>query len=491
MVVVVVGIVLRFDGVTSSLWLDEFGTYWVVEGGFRSMLERSWAFQGQSPLYYAFPWIAVQVFGDSELALRLPSLLFGCLSVVAVYWCAHAIVGPVAGLYAAALVWLSVPSVQHAVEARPYSLVMFTVAVALAGFSCAVRFGTRPARLVWIAGGAAVAWAHYLHYPLVLGLIIAYALLPALRGRYSIRRFVGDALAQCALVSLCAPQILALMERRGTLSWISHFNYAVLLEPIWTLLIGIVIGVTQLFRRNDANVAAQLRMALLICVAVQLTVVAGMSLAGMNLLNERYVSSIVIPAAVFVGTTLARAKAESVIATVVVFAVATAAVFASTKEARGSFSGIGSQDWRSAVNDLRNRMRDERNALVLFRSGFVEEDVLPLGSPPPAVFAPLRSPGHPPFRTMVVPLNFRWAHPSRDTYFDTVIAPKVEDAAVLFVIGARGDATVGNYMTKVVEWVHSRWPRRHRVRRTNYGGVELVEFLPTLSTEAIPADKFR
>ena len=491
MVVVVSGILLRLDGLTSSLWLDEFGTYWVVEGDFVTMLERAWAFQGQSPLYYAFPWISRHVFGDSELALRLPSLLFGCLSVLAVYSTGRAIEGSTAGLYAAALFWLAVPSVQHTVEARPYSLVMFTVAAALAGFSYAVRSGSRSARLAWIVGGAAVAWSHYLHYPLVLGLFVAYAVLPALRDRYSMRRFTVDGVAQFALVSLCAPQILALMARRGTLSWISDVNYAVLLEPIWPLMIGIAIGVAQLARREDATVAQALRRALLVCAAVQLTAIAGASLAGMNLLSGRYVTSILVPAVVFVGTTLARAKAEGVIAIVVVFAVATGAVLQSTKEGRGSFSGNGYQDWRTAVDDLSARIGHGREALVLFRSGFVEEDLIPLGNPPPAVFAPLRSPGRGPFETAVVPLNFRWAHPDRGEYFDRVIAPRVERSTGFFVIGARGDATVGNYMTKVVEWVHSRWPARYRVRRTTYGGIELIEFLSTLSTAAIPADKVR
>jgi hypothetical protein len=281
------------------------------------------------------------------------------------------------------------------------------------------------------------------------------------------------------------------MARRGTLSWISDFNYAVLLEPIWPLLIGVLVGVAQLARRGDATVEAALRRALLVCAAVQLSVIAGASLVGMNLLSGRYVTSALIPAVVFVATTLARARAESIIATVAVFVVATGAVFAATKESRGSFSGNGYQDWRTAVDDLSARIGSDEKTLVLFRSGFVEEDLIPLGSPPPAVFAPLRSPGRAPFATTVVPLNFRWAHPLRDTYFDQVIVPKVDEASVFFVIGARGDATVGNYMTKVVEWVRSRWPGRHRVRRTPYGGVELIEFLPTLSTEAIPADKVR
>jgi hypothetical protein len=131
------------------------------------------------------------------------------------------------------------------------------------------------------------------------------------------------------------------------------------------------------------------------------------------------------------------------------------------------------------------------DALILFRSGFVEEDFIPLGSPPRGVFAPLRSPGRPPFPVAAVPLNFRWVHPERDAYFARVIAPKVEQSSGFFVIGARGDATVGNYMDKVVAWVESRWPEGYRIRRMAYGGVELLEFQPALSTQAASADKAR
>jgi hypothetical protein len=72
-----------------------------------------------------------------------------------------------------------------------------------------------------------------------------------------------------------------------------------------------------------------------------------------------------------------------------------------------------------------------------------------------------------------------------------VIASKVEQSSGFFVIGAKGNATVGNYMTEVVEWAESRWPGTYRVRRTNYSGVELPEFLPALSIEPTSADNSR
>jgi len=476
-IVLAIGLFLRLDGFNSSLWIDEFGAFWVAGGDFQTMLDRSWAAYGQTPLYYVLPWILMQVFGESEAALRLPSLVLGGLSLIAVYSCSRAIESPTAGLYAAGLLWLSVPSVEYSVNARPYSLVLFTVAVALAGFASAVRFGTLRSRLVWIVGGAAVAWTHYLHFPIVVGLYVAYAALPALRARYAVRQFALDGVVQVALVSLSTIKVLTLIPRRGALSWLPDFNYLVLLEPIWPLLVGIVIGIAQLARRHEAHVSGGLRTALLICLVFQGAAIAGASLVGINLLTGRYVLSMLIPAVVLVGTTLARTNTESVIAILVVFAVASGAVYQRTKVSRGSFSGIGYQDWRTAVDDLTARMSHERNVPVLFRSGYVEEDFMPLGTPPPGVFAPLRSPGRPPFPTMVVPLNFRWAHPAREEYFAQGIAPKVEQSSHFFVIGTQADTDVGNYMNKVVEWTESRWPAKYAVRRTDYGGVELLEFL--------------
>ena len=60
---------------TSSLWLDEAVTYWVASDSIDTLLQRGREFSGGSPFYYLFPWASLKLFGPSELALRLPSLL--------------------------------------------------------------------------------------------------------------------------------------------------------------------------------------------------------------------------------------------------------------------------------------------------------------------------------------------------------------------------------------------------------------------------------
>ncbi len=435
-----------------------------------SMLRRCWDFQGQSPLYYALPWLSIRMFGESEIALRVPSIALTCLTVGILYLCGRSVFGLKAGWYAAALFWLSTAGVQNSVLARPYALVLFTVAVAIAGFLWAVRSGDLRGRIVWIVGGASVAWAHYVHYPIVLGLFVTYGLFRPLRLRYSVRQFVIDAFAQMALVSLCLPQILALFARRDTLLWLDQRNHLVVLQPVIALSVGLLIGCIQLWVRRDmTSFERAVQGTLLTCLLVQVAALEASPLVGMNLLSPRYFVSIVIPAVLFVSVTVIRARpAEVRVAVLASFLVVTGALFMASKRATGSFSGGTFQDWRGAVADLATRIRDEREPLVLYRSGFVEEDVMPLGHPPPADFAPLRSPGRPSFPVEVVPLNFRWAHPYRDAYSSSASLPAWTQESRFYAIGT------GSYMDGFVEWVESHWPGRYRLRRADYGDVQLL-----------------
>src|SRR5713226_4601498 len=84
-----------------SLWTDEGGSIFYA-ASFAS------AFQDANPpLYYVLlsPWI--HVFGVSELAVRLPSVVFGCLTVVSAYVLADRLLGRRAALYVGGLLALS------------------------------------------------------------------------------------------------------------------------------------------------------------------------------------------------------------------------------------------------------------------------------------------------------------------------------------------------------------------------------------------------
>jgi len=68
--------VLWIKPMVSSLWTDELGTWWVINGSAHQVVERAQAVQGQSPFYYLIAWIVRLLVGRSEFWLRFPSLVF-------------------------------------------------------------------------------------------------------------------------------------------------------------------------------------------------------------------------------------------------------------------------------------------------------------------------------------------------------------------------------------------------------------------------------
>ena len=68
-------LLLWFGMVSSSFWLDESGTWWIVKDGPAEAVRRAFSWSGQSPLYYLIAWLSSRVFGLNEIALRLPSVL--------------------------------------------------------------------------------------------------------------------------------------------------------------------------------------------------------------------------------------------------------------------------------------------------------------------------------------------------------------------------------------------------------------------------------
>jgi predicted membrane-bound mannosyltransferase len=118
----VAGLTFRLYGFNRSLWLDEFGTLWAIEGSFSQMWERANAFQGQSPFYYSLARLFVHLFVESEITLRFLSFILGLSAVYGVYLLGRFLDGRNSGLIAASLLWITPSMVQASADARPYAL---------------------------------------------------------------------------------------------------------------------------------------------------------------------------------------------------------------------------------------------------------------------------------------------------------------------------------------------------------------------------------
>jgi mannosyltransferase len=125
-----VAAIARLPSCTESLWLDELHSAWSVWGDLGEVTPRATA-GNQTPLYFWGLWVWKQCAGESELMLRLPSVLASSIaaSIVAVGLVQtrrSLLAGTVAGLVMA----LESNSIFYGTELRPFAVVILLSAIA-------------------------------------------------------------------------------------------------------------------------------------------------------------------------------------------------------------------------------------------------------------------------------------------------------------------------------------------------------------------------
>jgi 4-amino-4-deoxy-L-arabinose transferase-like glycosyltransferase len=122
LVILSIAAILRFHHLERrSIWLDEGMSIGMARLSFRGMFQASMHREINMALYYLLlkPWLTI---GRSEAWIRGLSVLFGCATVIAVFWLGRRLFGIRAGLCAALLLAVNTIHIQYSQEARGYAL---------------------------------------------------------------------------------------------------------------------------------------------------------------------------------------------------------------------------------------------------------------------------------------------------------------------------------------------------------------------------------
>lgn len=161
---------------TTSLWLDELTTVWVIEDNLKQVFLRSFYYQGQSFLYYLTTWLSYNLLGENELWLRLPSYISICISLILLYQIAKKRLSSQSALIAITLLACNPEFIATATTARPYAM---AVTFLLVGLTYTCRWISKPNNINLAGISLSIVAIFYLHY-LLLPAVSLYFLLVAI-----------------------------------------------------------------------------------------------------------------------------------------------------------------------------------------------------------------------------------------------------------------------------------------------------------------------
>jgi len=162
LLILLLALILRLISLNQSLWLDEGIQWWAVTTfPLKHLITEYIRGDFNPPLFHTILYFWVKLFGDSEIALRLPSVLFGLGTVYFVH--------KIGGLKSALLAATAPLLVYYSQEARMYSLAAFTATATLYFFIKKSK--------VYLIFAVLMLYSHYLTWlllPLLSPLVILF-----------------------------------------------------------------------------------------------------------------------------------------------------------------------------------------------------------------------------------------------------------------------------------------------------------------------------
>lgn len=199
-----------------SFWYDEVFVVRLMESSPGELFLGQVKDLGNPPLYPLVVQSWSALFGGSDVALRAVSVLLSVLTIPALGLLGRRLIGPTAGLFAAALLAISPLSVEFANEARPYALLHLLAVLCTLFFVRWLAEGRR-LDLVLYSGTMALSWyTHYYAFALPVAHGVGLALSPLARRRAL--PWLGAMAASALLWATWLPSFVESLAAPGNLS---------------------------------------------------------------------------------------------------------------------------------------------------------------------------------------------------------------------------------------------------------------------------------
>lgn len=239
-----------------SLWLDEAASEWMSRQSVSYLLTVLPTYETNPPLYYLLLKGWRTLLGDGEAALRLLSAVIGTATIPLVFAMGKMLGGKSSGakigLLAAAMLAFSSLHVQYGQEARAYVLLVFAVALAMAGMMWLIfhtpqicarsdqpEFENGGKNFPWVLGLMALAmalimWAHDTGALAVLAIVLPGVYWWMTDAKCSRRAFIRLAIAGSLALALFLPYLGYLLGHMAAVKsfWIQAPSWLVVVDTV-------------------------------------------------------------------------------------------------------------------------------------------------------------------------------------------------------------------------------------------------------------------
>ena len=212
--VLVVGIGIRVWRFASpALWIDEFVSYWIIkDAGPWEIVTRCLYQRANPPLYFLLLKGSVSLFGETEWAMRLPSVVLGSLLLVGMFFFVRKLVNVDVAVLATGFLALHPLLIYESQDARMYALALVLSLCCVWSLVWIVRAERGwYAYAAYLLSAVALVFTHYLFITVIAFANVWYAVWWVRRGRREGRRAWGWLAANLLAAAALAPGVLATM----------------------------------------------------------------------------------------------------------------------------------------------------------------------------------------------------------------------------------------------------------------------------------------
>ena len=157
-----------------SLWRDEVDVVRFSGEALPTLLQNFFKQGENGPLYYVIHHYWLGIFGDSESALRLPSVLFGAATVPVIYRLGRQLLDPVTATLGALLAAVSPYYVWYSQDAKMYPLLVLITATSFYLYLLALQSGRKVAWAGYVVATTIGLYTHFFFALVVLAQIVIF-----------------------------------------------------------------------------------------------------------------------------------------------------------------------------------------------------------------------------------------------------------------------------------------------------------------------------